>query len=92
MIEIKYDGSYPALCCGTLIANCDGVEYNFGSHVLVSGGYCSFTNNFNDCIVAHGKWELDEDRIPADFPKDRINELMEAINSTIPFGCCGGCL
>ncbi len=89
MMKIEYDGSYPNLCSGHLIVHIDDTKYDFGCYCLSSGGGISFDADFSE-IVTSGPWTLVEDSIPSDFPKDRLPELRNLIDSEIPQGCCGG--
>ena len=90
-MKIEYDGDYPNLCSGHLIVYIDDIKYNFGWNCLSSGGGVSFAEDCSE-VVTSGPWGLIEDSIPSDFPKDRLPELMNIINSEIPQGCCGGCV
>lgn len=87
-IEIKYDGKYPYLCMGHLIVIVDGIKYDFGKYCLSSGGYAGFDGDWNE-YVTKDKWSV---KFPDDFPSELRREVLDAINSQIPWGCCGGCL
>lgn len=91
MIRIEYDGSYPCLCSGHLKVYVDDKLYDFGEFCLSSGGSVWFDDDWNE-HVEEGEWALDEDKIPEDFPKELLPELLDKINSEIPHGCCGGCV
>lgn len=88
-INISYDGNYPNLCSGHLIVTIDGKEYDFGKHVLRSGG----SGDWETGEIEHGKWTFrDSIKFPKGFPMKLLNEVLEEINLQIPKGCCGGCL
>lgn len=87
-IKIKYDGKYPCLCMGHLFVIVDGIEYDFGKHCLSSGGSVSFDEEWN-AEVTEGEWSV---TFQKDFPSELCEEVEKAINETIPWGCCGGCL
>lgn len=86
-IEIKYDGKYPYLCMGHLIVIVDGIEYDFGECCLSSGGSAGYDGW--DEYITKGKWSV---KFPDNFPLELKVEVLDAINSQIPWGCCGGCL
>lgn len=88
-IEIKYDGRYPNLCSGQLIAVIDGKEWIFPQYCLSSGGSVSFDNEWNE-KVTHGKWAITE--YPFDFPDELKSLIEQAVNEEIDQGCCGGCV
>lgn len=88
-IEIKYDGSYPNLCSGHLEVWVDDNYYDFGTHVLTSGGGVSFDEDYSE-HVWEGDWSIDE--FPDNFPMELKDELLKVINEEIPHGCCGGCV
>lgn len=88
-IEIKYDGRYPNLCSGKLIAIIDGKEWIFPDHCLSSGGYVSFDDNWSE-EVGQGPWSISE--YPDDFPENLKQAVEDAVNESIPHGCCGGCV
>lgn len=90
-IKIEYDGKWPCLCMGHLKVYIGDTLYDFGKYVLTSGGSVWFSENWED-HVDNGPWSLDDEYIPKNFPRDRINDLLNEINSTIPWGCCGGCV
>lgn len=91
MIRIEYDGRYPCLCMGHLKVYVDDKLYDFGEFCLSSGGNVWFDDDWN-AHVEEGEWALEEDKIPEDFPKELLPELLEKINIEIPHGCCGGCV
>lgn len=91
MIKIEYNGYYPNLCSGHLEVWVDEKYYDFGDYCLVSGGNVWFDDDWNE-HVEEGEWALDEDKIPEDFPKELLPELLDKINNEIPHGCCGGCV
>lgn len=86
-IKIIYDGKYPCLCMGHLIVIVDGVEYDFGSSCLLSGGCINFDDGEFD--IEEGDWDVE---YPKDFPDELKEEVLDSINENIPWGCCGGCI
>ena len=90
-IKIKYDGEWPCLCMGRLKVWIGETFYDFGKYVLSSGGSVWFSDKWEEHIES-GPWSIIEDSIPKNFPKDRLEDLLNVINSTIPYGCCGGCV
>lgn len=84
-IKVKYDGSWPNLCSGHLEVWINGKYWDFGKHVLISGGY--ITHNFD---TKEGLWRIEE--WPEGFPENLKEVTLEAINCEIPHGCCGGCI
>ena len=88
-IEIRYDGRFPNLCSGHLCVTVDEVEWDFGTHVLTSGGGVWFDEYWED-HVDEGAWEVSQ--WPEGFPDNRKEAVEEAINEQIPWGCCGGCV
>lgn len=91
-IKIQYDGEYPNLCSGHLEVWIDGKYYDFGKHVLNSGGSVSFDEDWNG-EVCEGNWEFSSfTDFPKDFPMEYKDDLLKVINEEIPHGCCGGCL
>jgi hypothetical protein len=88
-IEIKYNGCYPNLCSGQLIAIIDGNEWVFPPYCLSSGGSVSFDDEWND-EVTDGEWTITE--YPKDFPEELKSLVENAVNDEIPHGCCGGCV
>jgi hypothetical protein len=87
--KVSCDGEYPTLCFGTLIIEIDGKSYQFPECCLSSGGSVSFTYDW-EAVVSTGKWSICE--WPEDFPEDLKQRAIDAVNYTIPFGCCGGCI
>ena len=90
-IKIEYDGEWPCLCMGHLKVWIGDVFYDFGRYVLSTGGSVRFDENWMDHVES-GPWTIDKDLIPKNFPRDRMEDLLNEINSTIPWGCCGGCI
>ena len=90
-IGVKYDGEYPNLCRGNLIVIIDGEEWKFPDYCLLSGGDI---HRDDDCNMwaTEGPWEIRD--WPEGFPDDELLRLnvLEAVNTSIPFGCCGGCI
>lgn len=91
-IKIRYDGEYPNLCSGHLEVWVDDKYYDFGTHVITSGGGVSFDEDWNE-NVWRGDWEFSSfTEFPKDFPMELKDQLLEVINEQIPHGCCGGCV
>jgi hypothetical protein len=88
-IEVRYNGSYPNLCSGDLVVIIDKEEWKFPSYCLSSGGSVSFDNDWSE-EISNGEWSISD--WPKDFPDDLKQETVEAINDSIDWGCCGGCI
>lgn len=87
---ISYNGKFPNLCRGELVFAIDGKEYSLNPHSLISGGSVTFDENWEENIF-YGTWKIDEDELPEEIRKYKI-EILEMINSNIKWGCCGGCV
>lgn len=87
-ISIEYDGDFPNLCAGTLIVHVDDKTWNFGRALLTDG--CAWIDENSEAQVDTGPWSLKD--YPDDFPEEYLEALLEHINKTIPWGCCGGCI
>jgi hypothetical protein len=88
-IKIKYDGSYPNLCSGTLKVTIGSTKWVFPSHCLSSGGYVHFDDDWNE-DVGEGPWTICQ--WPKGFPEEYKERVIDAVNSKITWGCCGGCI
>ena len=88
-IEIKYNGAYPNLCSGQLVVIIDETEWAFPDYCLSSGGGVYFDENWGEEIRS-GPWSVSS--WPDDFPEELKEAVLEAINSEISHGCCGGCV
>jgi hypothetical protein len=88
-IVVKYDGEYPNLCSGNLEIEIDGQNYKFPKYCLSSGGYASFSENWEE-EIGEGKWSINS--YPEYFPEEFKEIVLRAINDHIEWGCCGGCL
>ena len=96
---VDYTGDYPCLCSGEVTLRIDGqvvrfVKYKYESEEsgkpylsLTSGGHCYFDDEWNDHVI-DGPWGIDLDPRYVELE----DEILEVINSNIPWGCCGGCL
>ena len=96
---VGYTGGFPCLCSGEVTLEIDGqvvkfVKYECESEEtgkpylsLTSGGHCYFDDEWNE-HVGSGPWSIDLDPRYAELE----DEILEVINSNIPWGCCGGCL
>jgi len=85
-IIIEYNGKYPNLCSGTLTATIGGVKFTFPSYSLSSGGgiYDNWT------VIEHGPWSISE--YPEDMPQEYHQAVLDAVNNSVSWGCCGGCI
>jgi hypothetical protein len=88
-IIVKYDGAYPNLCSGTLRVFIDGKEWIFPDYCMSSGGNVTFDKNWSE-NVTRGRWSINA--WPKDFPEDLKDNVTDEINSTVDWGCCGGCV
>lgn len=88
-VAIKYDGAYPNLCSGQLIAVIGEKEWIFPDYCLSSGGGVSFDANWSEHVWS-GEWKVSE--WPEDFPEDLKEDVLHAVNAQISHGCCGGCV
>lgn len=89
-ILVEYDGEYPNLCHGKLKVTINGVIYNFPDYCLSSGGCAYFTDDYANDHIEEGPWEITE--WPDNFPEEYKEATLKAVNTNIPYGCCGGCL
>ena len=88
MVEfVSYNGRYPNLCSGDLIMKIDGETVKFPPYCMTSGGFCCFTAEWDE-IIETGEWQVE---IPERYEAYR-DEILEAVNSNVRHGCCGGCL
>lgn len=97
---INYTGRYPNLCSGILTLEIDGIEYTFGSSwknpkpdfnsFWCTGGYVHADKDWN-FNVGHGEWGINVDNIPEQF-RMYATEIDEVFNSSVDWGCCGGCV
>jgi len=88
VIKIKYDGAYPNLCSGTLVATINKKRWVFPGYCLRSGGSVTFDEEWSE-QVDQGPWSICD--WPEDFPEDLKEAVARAVNDTITEGCCGGC-
>ncbi len=88
-ITVKYDGAYPNLCAGKLIVTIEDKVWVFPDYCLSSGGSVSFDEDWNP-EVTEGFWSISQ--WPKDFPELLKDDVTYAVNSSIPYGCCGGCI
>jgi len=89
-IEIKYDGEFPNLCSGELIVTIDKKEWLFPTSCLSSGGENNVS--FDDDGAKHmgiGPWSIV--KYPKGFPNKFKSAVEDAVNKSIPYGCCGAC-
>ncbi len=90
-ITLRYDGEWPNLCSGHLVVTVDGTDWDFGKHVLHSGGSVTFDDKWSE-TVTKGDWDIMEDRFPEAFPREWRQLVVDEVNRSIPHGCCGGCV
>lgn len=80
---VDYTGNYPCLCPGEVTLKIDGQVVNFvkSKYESEESGkpYLSLTSG--------GYWSIDLDPRYAELE----DEILEVINSNIPWGCCGDC-
>lgn len=88
-IRIEYDAPDCALCCGNLVVFVNGIRYDFG-HALCSGGSVWFDDDWCDHVET-GPWSI---FWPKNFPEqaDLRQQVYDAVNEQIEWGCCGGCV
>jgi hypothetical protein len=91
-ISIEYDGKWPSLCFGNLIVTIDEISWDFGRHALLSGGSVWFDEDYSNAHVEEGEWSIDDDSWPENFPENLKQAVIDEVNSSIPYGCCGGCI
>jgi hypothetical protein len=89
MIKIEYDGEYPCLCFGQLIVTIENTKWEFPQHCLGSGGSVYFDDDWED-HVEEGPWTIT--KWPKGFPEDKKEDVANAVNEYLPWGCCGGCV
>lgn len=83
---VSYDGEFPNLCRGTLILKIDGELVNLGQ-CLRSGGNVWFDDDWRE--------QIDEDEWSVDVPEEYAHlakEITDAVNASVEWGCCGGCV
>ena len=88
-IQIDYDGEYPNLCSGQLNITILGKVWEFPEYCMASGGSVSFTGDWEE-EIEDGPWSIDN--WPEGFPEELKRDVLESVNSKIPWGCCGGCV
>jgi len=88
-IKVFYNGKYPNLCYGDLKVKIDDVMYNFPSHSLTSGGGVCFDGDWYDHVES-GPWTVNN--WPNDFPEELKDAVIQEVNDSITWGCCGGCI
>jgi len=85
---ISYDGKFPNLCRGKLLIRLHGQQWGLR---LKSGGVArSYGDNVEH--IVQGPWQLEEDLLPDDFPRDLIPAVLLLVEKRVPRGCCAGCL
>lgn len=94
---VSYTGKWPNLRSGILTLRIDGEQHTFGysggeyEPFWTSGGECWFTGGYAEAHVSEGPWVIDASRLPDKF-KIYAAEIDEVFNSSVPYGCCGGCI
>ena len=86
---VSYDGDYPNLCSGTLVMKVGRKKWTFPSHSLSSGGNVCFDDDWEES-VDDGEWTIHE--WPEGYPEEAKEATVEAVNTNISWGCCGGCV
>ena len=89
-IRIEYDGDYPCLCMGHLKVYIDDTLWDFGIYSLSSGGAVIGGPPDWDFEVTKDSWSIND--WPEGFPEHMKDAVLDAVNSEIPWGCCGGCI
>ena len=89
-IKIDYNGKYPNLCSGDLVVTIDDKKWNFPGDCMGSGGYFTVSGGYMDGGVIEGPWRICE--WPKDFPENLKSSVVDKINETVEWGCCGGCI
>ena len=88
-IDIEFNGDFPNLCSGDLVVIIDGERWIFPSHCLLSGGSVNFDGNWMETVIS-GSWTITD--WPDNFPEKLKEMVSQAVNDSIPHGCCGGCV
>ena len=88
-IKIEYDGAYPNLCSGKLIATIDGKRWEFPDYCMSPGGSVWFDDDWCE-HVEQGPWSISD--WPQGFPEELKGELVDAVNENVTWGNCGGCV
>ena len=103
---ISYTGKYPALCCGILTLEINGVRVSFGhdksyykndnnddnyDSFWQTGGRCGFRNHYKYSYCETGEWIIDAQKLPEKYRKF-ADEIDEVFNENVEWGCCGGCI
>lgn len=90
-IHVSYNGTYPNLCSGTLVVEIEDRVWRFPSYCLSSGGSVWFSSGWEE-HVEYGPWTITE--FPEDFPDCPYlrDAVQRAVNDSIQWGCCGGCI
>jgi hypothetical protein len=89
-IKVDYDGEYPTLCSGKLIVNIDGKQWDFPEDCMVSGGSVYMDGDDYNTQVEDGPWKIGE--WPDGFPENLKPDVLDVVNDTVEWGCCGGCI
>ena len=77
------------LCSSEVVLKLGDQRWELPKHSLSSGGSVSFDENWSE-EVTEGPWSVNE--WPEGFPEEAKPYALEAINKTVPWGCCGGCV
>ena len=78
-----------AWCGSDVTIRVNGKEITL-KHPLTSGGSVWFDEDWDE-HVEDGPWGIDEDALPNEL-KPHIKKVVQVINNSIPWGCCGGCV
>ena len=99
---VSYDGAYPNLCYGTMIATINGRKVSFGytyKENLLEENYPPFWHSTGglapdySCAIG-GDWAMDT-AYKEDYPDDvweSLPSLISQMNEKINKPCCGGCI
>ncbi len=87
---ISYNGKWPNLCSGTLKFKVNDKEYEL-DNILTSGGTVWLSSDYTSSNVSCGEWSIDARNFPEEL-QSYLADIDSMINSSIPHGCCGGCI
>lgn len=82
---IEFEDKPWALCASKVVVSIDGESFPVR---LCTGGAVWFDENWCEHVDS-GPWSVMN--IPSQF-KHLEKEIVEVINKSIPWGCCGGCV
>lgn len=94
---VSYTGKFPNLCSGELTLKIDGKVVTFGSDYTkceYPQFWCSGGNTFiypDEEGVIKEPWIIYKEDLPDKYHV-YLDEIREEFNSSVPYGCCGGCI